>query len=126
MKSIEKFFDMNMGSFCGVLIREKKAKKLAKLLYRQNQEIKELLADDLDQLEVSDWTLAYPDGKQTPVHYYTPSTDEEKLRRINLIDRQNLMKYIQDVFAVSNRSEVEGEYMEWYEATKFLKESETK
>ncbi|MBZ9536821.1 hypothetical protein KGR20_21920 [Cytobacillus oceanisediminis] len=119
MKSIEKFFDMPMGCFCGVLIREKTAKQLAKLLYKHNQEIKELLASDLNQIEVSDWSLAYPEGKQTSFKFYIESSDKEKLGRINLIDRTKLISYCEDgVFIVDHYQNAKDVYMDWYENSK--------
>lgn len=117
MKSIEKFFNMSMGIYSGVLIREKTAKKLAKMLYKQTQEIKELLASDLSQLEVSDWTLAYPNNDQTRVRYYSPSNDSDKLHRINLIDKEKLIEYVSDVFIADNMKDAENKFIEWFEKT---------
>jgi hypothetical protein len=123
MKSIEKFFEMPMGAYCGVFLREKMAKKLAKLLYKQNQEIKELLASDLSQLEVSDWTLSYPDEeKQFVVKYYMNSSDQDKLFRINLIDRTKLIDYCEDgVFEAVDNKDAQKQFIEWYENTKITK-----
>lgn len=118
MKSIEKFYDVNMGSYCGLLIREDKAKKLSKLIYKQNQEIKELLASDMSDIEVSDWTLAYPEGEQTIVRYYTPSSNEEKMDRINLINKGRIMNYCKNgVFLAESMHDAESNYMKWYENT---------
>lgn len=118
MKSIEKFYDMPMGTYCGVLIRENTAKKLAKLLYKHNQEIKELLASDLSQVEVSNWSLAYPDGKQTSFKFYVESPDKEKIERINLIDRTKLIEFCKDgVFISDSYANAKNVYMNWYEKT---------
>jgi len=115
MKSIEKFYDMPMGTYCGVLLREKTAKKLAKLLYKQSQEIKELLASNLDQIEISEWTLVYPDVKQEIVRYYSESTDQEKIERISVIDKVKTISYCEDgVFIANGSKEAKEEYMEWY------------
>lgn len=119
LKSLEKFFDMPMGVYCGVLMREKTAKKLAKLLYKHNQEIKELLASDLDQIEVSNWSLAHPEGKQTNFKFYMESSDSEKLERINLLDRTSLISFCEDgVFISDTYSNAPTVYMEWYNNTK--------
>lgn len=118
VKSIESFYDMPMGAYCGVLLRKKTAQKLAKLLYKQNQEIKELLASDLSQVEVSNWSLAYPEGKQTSFKFYVESSDKEKLERINLIDRAKLIDFCKDgVFISDTYSNAEKVYMDWYEKT---------
>lgn len=124
MKSIESFFDAPMGGYAGVLIREKKAKKLAKLLYKQNQEVKELLASDLDDLEVSHWTLAYPKGEQTGVTYYSEHEgDSAKLHRISLLDKSKLMRYCEKgVFIADTMDEAEDAYMEWFNNTNILEE----
>lgn len=124
MKSIEKFYDMPMGTYCGVLLREKTAKKLATLLYKQNQEIKELLASDLSQVEVSDWTLAYPEGKQTSFTFYTESTDQEKLNRINLVDKTKLISFCEDgVFVSDSYANAKNIYMDWYNKSHITEES---
>lgn len=118
MKSIEKFYDMPMGGYCGVLIREKQAKRLMKLLHKQSQEIKELLASNLDQLEVSNWTLAYPESKQVAFNFYTPSTDKEKIERISLIDKAKQVQYCKDgVFVVDEYNKAKDVFMDWYEKT---------
>lgn len=114
MKSLEKFFDVNMGCYSGVLVREDVAKKLSKILYKQTQELKEFLVANIDALEVSDWTLAYPDGKQTSVTYYNPDkTKDDVMYRINLINKDKIMTYKPDVFLASNMKDAEAKYMEW-------------
>lgn len=119
-KCIEKYFDMPMGCYCGVLIKETMAKKLQKLLYKQNQDIKELLASDLSQVEISNWTLAYPDGKQTSIKYFEQSTNEEKLERIKLIDQTAKVKYCENGVWNTNkkyneaRNDVEDSYMKHF------------
>ena len=118
LKSLEKFFDVNMGGYSGVLVREDAAKKLAKILYKQNQEIKEFLVANIDALEVSDWTLAYPNGKQTSVTFYDPSkTKDDKMDRINLINKDKIMSYKPNVFLAKNMKDAEEKYMEWHENT---------
>ena len=118
MKSIEKFFDMPFNIYCGVLLREKIAKKLAKLLYKQKQEIKELLASDLSQIEVSDWTLAYPNDEQKTVYYYKETDDKEKIDRINVIEHLKLINYSDEpVFVAKGSEDAKNQYIEWYKNT---------
>jgi len=119
MKSIEKFFDMPMGVYCGVYLREKVAKRVAKLLFKQTQELKELLASDLDQIEISEWTLAYPNGKQETVRFYTPTNNEEKLKRINVLQKLKLIDCLKDgVFIADSMEDAENKYMGFYENIK--------
>ena len=115
MKSIEQFYDMPMGVYCGVLLRGKMAKKLAKLLYKQNQEIKELLASDLSQIEASNWTLAYPNGEQTVIKFYTPSSEQQKLERIKLINKPKVIEHLKDgVFIANNMEDAKEKFNEWF------------
>ena len=119
MKSIEKFYDIPMGSYCGVLIREKQAKKLMKLLHKQTQEIKELLASDLEQIEVSDWSIAEEDGKNTVFSYYIQSSDSDKLERIQLINKVKQVEYCKEGVYVVNKNDNPVEvYLEWQEKFK--------
>jgi len=118
MKSLEKFFDVNMGVYNGVLVREDVAKKLAKLIYKQNQELKEFLVANIDALEETNWTLAYPNDEQKSVTYYNPNTTKEDiLHRINLINKDQIMRYKPDVFIAKNMKDAERVYMEWFENT---------
>jgi len=96
----EKFFDMSAGSYCGLLLRESTMKKMQKLLYKQTQEIKQLLTESLDDVEVLNWTLVYPNNEQTTVYYFdASSTAEEKLERIALFDKAARVKLVKDVFS---------------------------
>lgn len=93
----ERFFEMPIGQYCGVFIREDAAKKLQKILYRQTQEIKDFLTRNLDALEAADWTLAYiPD--QTVVHYFDGNSRDEIENRIRVFDEVDRLRYVSDVF----------------------------
>lgn len=93
-QEMEKFFNMPAGAYCGVLLREPAMKKMQKLLYKQTQEIKRLLTESLDDIEVANWTLAYPDGVQTTVHYFdAASTETEKVERIELFNKADKMQF---------------------------------
>lgn len=119
MKSDEKFYDLTFGHYSGVLLREKLAKKLEEVLNRHKQEIKEVLTNNLEDLEVSYWTLAYPDGNQTSVTFYKPnSTNEEKIERIQVVvDEAFKPEFCKDgVFVADNMDDAEKKYMEWYKS----------
>lgn len=93
----ERFFEMPIGQYCGVFIRESAAKKLQKILYRQTQEIKDFLTRNLDSLEAADWTLAYiPD--QVTVSYFDGNSRDEIENRIKVFDETDRLRYVPDVF----------------------------
>ena len=48
-KAIKTYFDMAAGTYCGLLLEKRLAERMAKLLYKQQQEIKELLAANIDE-----------------------------------------------------------------------------
>ena len=55
--------------YCGVLVNEKVMKKLNKIIYKNQEEIKKVLTDNIETLYSYDWGLAYPNGKQTEVSF---------------------------------------------------------
>jgi hypothetical protein len=119
-RQLEKYFDMSAGSYCGVLIKEKLAKKLQKLLYKQSLEIQKLLGENIDELQLSNWTLVYPDNKQTSINYFENNTNEEKMERIKLFNKADRIKYIPDVFYTDKKyteasEDVQNTYMKEFE-----------
>lgn len=103
-KSLEKFFKLNFSSYCGIFLREKTAKKVAKLLHKQNQQLKELLYNNLNDLEEVNWTLAYPNKKQRTVYYYKTHNEEDIIRRISLCDKQNI-EFVKDGVYIGDSEE---------------------
>lgn len=75
------------------VIKRTISKKMQKLLYKQTQEIKQLIASNLDDAEISDWTLVYPKGEQTSIHYFTQSSEREKIERLKLFDSSNKIRF---------------------------------
>ena len=117
----ERFFDMPVGLYCGVLIREAAAKKLQKILWRQTQEIKDFLTQNMDALDASNWTLAYT-PEQTTVHYYDGQSREELKNRIALLNKADRLTFVPDVFRTDAASleamnEVKQFYTEHYGET---------
>lgn len=103
----EKMFSVNInGCYCGFLVKEPLAKKLAKLAYKQAQEIKKIIANNLDDAEIDDWDLVYPQGKQMSFHYFVDATNEEKLKRLELYNTIKTLTY-QDLVI-----KVNGDYSE--------------
>jgi len=101
----EKFFNMPAGWYCGLLLRESTMKKMQNLLFKQTQEIKELLMDSLDDIEAYEWTLAYPNSAQTVVHYFdADSIVKEKTERIDLFDKAVILKPADEVFSSDRKT----------------------
>jgi len=92
----ERFFDMPIGNYCGVLIRESAAKKLQKILWRHTQEIKDFFTQNMDELEASNWTLAYI-PEQTQVNYFDGDSRKDLVNRIALLNSSGRLRFVPDV-----------------------------
>lgn len=104
-KSLDKWFDFPAGCYCGLVVREPSAKKLMKILYRQTQEIKEFLNQNKEDLAPSNWTLAYPGGKQTVIKYTCRQDEWDSVdSRIKLYDATARMKYIDEGLFISDEN----------------------
>lgn len=114
---------MPAGSYCGLLLERRLAIRVAKLLAKQTQELKELIAANIEETEVAHWTLAYPDNKQTSVDFYDPSaTTKDKLNRLSLLDKEEKIgKCLDDVFEAKTMEEAELRYLEYYDKAEFLR-----
>jgi len=76
-------YSYSAGLKCGVLVREKTMRKLVKIQNDHMQKVKALLTNEADKGRVfpSMWTLHYPEGKQTAVHFI--DTEEDLKRAID-------------------------------------------
>ena len=122
IESSDNWFNVPAGMWCGLYIKERTAKKLQKLLYKQTQEIKKLLTSNKEDLVVSHWTLAYPppEKEQTTI-YYTVKDDYDTVEeRIKLFDKADRIEHIGKVFIIEDgdpieaRKEVQKFYEEMY------------
>lgn len=122
IESSDNWFNVPAGMWCGLYIKERTAKKLQKLLYKQTQEIKKFLTSNKEDLVVSHWTLAYPppEKEQTTI-YYTVEDDYDTVEeRIKLFDKADRIKHIGKVFIIEDgdlieaRKEVQKFYEEMY------------
>lgn len=121
-QSYEKWFNVPAGFYCGLYVKEKTAKKLQKLLWKQTQEIKQLLMSNIDDLAISEWTLAYPlpDKKQKTIYYTCKEDEWDNIKnRIELINKADRIKYIDKLFVsdkqgLEARKEVEQFYIDMY------------
>ena len=121
-KAVKTYFNISAGAYCGLLLEKRLAERMAKLLYKQQQEIKELLAANINETEVSEWTLAYPDEKQTTVSFFNPkATIEEKMLRVELFNKVDLIRKIDEVFIASSMKEAEYNYLEYYDKLEFIR-----
>lgn len=116
-KSCDNWFNFPAGMYCGVFVKEKTAKKLQKLLWRQTQEIKELLTANKDDLLPMEWTLAYPNPQknQTTVYYSRQSDSVDE--RIKLFNKADRLQHIDNgVFITDLKyNEASKEVQEFYE-----------
>lgn len=116
MKGIKTYFNMPAGAYCGLLLEKRLAIRMQKLLMRQEQDIKELLAANIDETEVSEWTLAYPDGEQTTVTYFDPTKlNDEKIRRVELFTKTHLIKKCDEVFLADNQKDAKEHYLNYHD-----------
>lgn len=120
-RSNDNWFELPAGCYCGVFIKEKSAKKLQKLLWRQTQEIKDFLIAHKDDCALAHWTLAYPlpDKKQTTVYYSRTDPGETIELRIGLFDKTDRLRHIDSLFFTDKHyneaaREVEAFYEEMY------------
>lgn len=122
-KAIKTYFNMSAGSYCGLFLEKRLAVRMAKLLYKQQQEIKELLASNIEETEVAEWTLAYPDEKQTTVHFFNPeATIADKMYRVDLFTKDAMIKKLEEVFMAKDMKEAEHNYLEYYDKLEFARE----
>lgn len=70
-------YDYTAGVYCGVLVTEEVMRKLAKLQHQHLEAVKRLLHDNQSAVFPSMWTLHYPDGIQTRVHFIDTSASVE-------------------------------------------------
>jgi hypothetical protein len=103
----KQFLNVSFGSWCGMFLGKKTAAKFATLQRQFLLDVKNLLAANLDDIEISDWSLDYSDGEQRNVNYFTESTEDEKLERISLLSNQALCRatLLEDVFKFADYSE---------------------
>lgn len=121
-KAMKSYFKMAAGSYCGLFLEKRLALRMQKLLYKQEQEIKELLASNIEETEVHNWSLAYPDNNQTTVYYFNPKdTHKEKMHRVELFTKTHIISKIDEVYFAKNGDEAEYNYLEHHNKLDFYK-----
>jgi len=101
----EKLFDFSAGAYCGVMMPEYVMKKLAKLQAAYLQSVQRLLTEHKSELYPSEWTLHYPEGKQTTVRLTQDKGSEVVERRIKLATVAGKPKHLPLVFKANSMEE---------------------
>lgn len=104
-----KLFDYPAGNLCGVLIDEKTMKRLAKLTYKYEQDVRKILTEEKDNLYSSHWTLANEmDGekikRQVTITYVDDKSRLDVQRRIDLFKAPQPI-YKDEVFVCTSHKE---------------------
>ena len=118
MKTSKTYFAMPRTTFFGLLLERRLAIRMAKLLYRQRQEVKELLEANIDETALEDWTLAYPDphGDAKPIAYIHPEmTTRDKITRMDMYAKDKLVHRLEDVYIATNINEAKKAYYEYHD-----------
>lgn len=98
-------YDYNAGTLCGVLVKEGVMRKLAKLQAAHLAAVKQLLTNEAERGNVfpSMWTIHYPAGEQTMVHFVYKGEDLN--RRIQSATVANPPRHHPLVFVASSMDE---------------------
>jgi len=67
----DKLYSYNPAGYCGVFVSRKVMKKLAGMTTKFEQEVREVLKANIDDLYCYEWNLAYPNKIQTAVYFAT-------------------------------------------------------
>ena len=116
LKAIKTYFDMPAGMYCGLLLEKRLGIRMQKLLMKQEQEIRELLAANIDETEVSECTLVYPDGEQTNLRYFDPSKlNDEKFRKVELFSKSHSITKCDEVFLATDSKMAKENYLSYHD-----------
>ena len=120
-RAIKTYFNMSAGSYCGLFLEKRLAIRMNKLLIKQQQEIKELLASNIEETEISGWTLAYPNEEQTRVAFFNPHASEsDKLKRVELFSKEDMIKKEKEVYKAVSMIDAEKAYLEYHGKLEYL------
>lgn len=100
MISLEKWFHSGIGVYCGFMFKEDTAKKLAKILYKHEMEVKKFFADNSHEIELDNWGMIEKSSDKKEYHYYhylQKGSEEEKFRRLMLFNKQKIIEHIETV-----------------------------
>jgi hypothetical protein len=118
MKIRKNYYNMPFGHYCGVMLDIKLFKKVSKLLYKQNEELKTLLENNIDRVEVAGWTLIKDKGEQKTINYFNPK--EDKLRRLEVMNKSHI-KLTENLFKAENMEDAKNQAIEYIKNGGILK-----
>jgi hypothetical protein len=110
-------YEYTAGTYCGVLVTEPVMRRLVRLQTKHLEAVKRLLTDQaaVGNVFPADWTLHYPAGVQTVVHFIGP---DDALARIAHAIHSSRPKHVPLVFVAPNMAAAEAMANAHYEATK--------
>jgi len=121
-KASKMYFNLKFGNYCGLLLEKRLAKRVVGMLKKQQQELKELIAANIDETEIYEWTLAFPDNKQEIVRFFdNKRTHNDKINRLDLMDNVELFEVVKDVFIAPDPREAEETYLKYHDKLDFLR-----
>lgn len=105
-RSIEQHFKCDGVGSCGVLVKKDLMKKIVKLQAKYLQAYKELLADNLDQIDSYGWGMVQDQEGNHLYHHYVDSSnnsDKDKIERIKFMTASRNPEKIDHVAIIYNR-----------------------
>ena len=104
----EKFWNMPMAYYNGLLLREPLATKMRELMKKQAGQIERLVKQNIDQCEVGSWTHVKVDDVEGIVDFYVKSSVEEKHKRLAIIHEiSKVIRTKSEVLSFDSQTEVE-------------------
>lgn len=106
----QKYYNFSTNCICGVIVDEKTMKKIQKILYRAEAEIKNVLHNS-DNVRPYSWSLVnIEDGdkilKQRTFHYPSFNSWDTPKERIDSL-KLTAPRYMEDFYEVHNEKELE-------------------
>jgi len=80
----DRLYLVNPSCYCGFLVRDKVMRKMQRMTADFESEIRMLLSDNIEDIELYGWNLAHPNGNQETIHMAEPGSKEDKEARIAL------------------------------------------
>ncbi len=93
----DKLYKCSPSIYCGFLVKNDVMRKLQKITTKFEMEVREILSNNIDNIEMDGWSLAHPNGKQVSVEFAEPRPMEEKIQRIKLFKARQ-PEYMAEVY----------------------------
>jgi hypothetical protein len=95
-KIVKNYYEIFANPTCGVFLDEYLMKKANKILYKYELEIKGLLENNSKHLIKHEWSLAYPNKKQTSFHSFKP------IDKYSLLSQGFTTKKVENIFDIGD------------------------